>query len=339
MKKMLTILIGAVVIANLAGCDLSDDASDESNPATEWTKDSDTTGGESGTDENSNSGNDADSDSQEKSGSQADSESEDENSNILRTNKVGESSIFVVGEDENEVEVTLSNWGVIWNDLYEQKLIFFDVEFNNIGENSVDVSPGLFTVYADDYAVEIIYAPDDSMQPTTLSSGRKAKGRVYALLDPDSANSIEVQVAKTVWVLKNDSETNSADSASVTENVNGSEDPASSGTSSDYEDFSGTYADSKFTAVIEEYPELVTASDGTVSYGKMDLYHDGEKLYSRELYLEDGNTAPWNKDYDIVCSFSGSDVEKNYVGFLQADGKKCIELGFGGEYSDTLEIQ
>ena len=54
--------------------------------------------------------------------------------------------------------------------------------------------------------------------------------------------------------------------------------------------------------------------------------------------MEDEDTAPWNKQYDVLCSFAGFDVGKNYAGFTQSAGKNSLDLGFDGEYSDTLEI-
>lgn len=124
--------------------------------------------------------------------------SEDTDLNKL---KIGETASFTVEED-GTMDVTITDWGISWNDMKEENTIYFDVEFENTGSTKIEIGPSMFSVYADDYSTELSYLELDVLQTTSLHGGRKARGKVYATVNADSVDKIEVQIAKTVWVLK-----------------------------------------------------------------------------------------------------------------------------------------
>lgn len=329
MKKIIMIFISASFIMSLCGCGFIDEAVDDMKKDREWAIENNAFTDGNGSGKKSSDENDSSSDNQI-----VDQPQKSDDSDEL---KVGETTTFTVdqGDKEGEIELTILNWGSIWSDNYEQNIIWFDTEFNNVGENPVSISAALFAVYADDYSVDLSYLESDGLQTTSLDSGRKAKGRVYAVVDSNSVNSIEVQVSSAVWVLQriDTSEPNSVETDSTTENEVATEE-----TSTSYGDFSGEYTGSKYTATVTMYAETMTSSDDELVCGTIDIFCNGEKLFSKDLYLEDEDTAPWNKQYDVLCSFAGFDVGKNYAGFTQSAGKNSLDLGFDGEYSDTLEI-
>lgn len=115
--------------------------------------------------------------------------------------KIGETASFSVEED-GSMDVTVTDWGTSKNELTGKDTIYFAVEFKNTGSSAVGIAPAIFSVYADDYSVELSYSADDVLQATSLDGGRKASGRVYAEVNADSVEKLEVQLANTVWVLK-----------------------------------------------------------------------------------------------------------------------------------------
>lgn len=147
-------------------------------------------------------------------------ESEDENStNELET---GDTASFTVEED-GTMDVTITEWGTYWDDLKEENIIYFDVEFNNTGSTEIAVGPSLFSVYADDYSTELTYAESDMLQATSVHGGRKAHGRVYADVNADSVSKLEVQLAETVWVLKDNKNSDNTESEGEISDENKSE--------------------------------------------------------------------------------------------------------------------
>ena len=223
---------------SLCGCDFVDNAVDDMKKDREWAIENNAFTDGNGSGKKNSDENDSSSDNQT-----VDQPKESDDSNEL---KVGETTTFTVdqGEKEGEIELTILNWGSVWSDNYAQNIIWFDTEFNNVGENPVSISAALFAVYADDYSVDLSYLESDGLQTTSLDSGRKAKGRVYAVVDANSVNSIEVQVSSAVWVLQriDTSEPNSVETDSTTENEVATEE-----TSTSYGDFSGEYTGSKYT--------------------------------------------------------------------------------------------
>ena len=78
---------------------------------------------------------------------------------------------------------------------------FLEIDMENMGDEEISITGGNFLFYADGYALENVYLYKDEELPlvSTLSPGRKVKGRVYATGENiDSAESIEVELGDAV---------------------------------------------------------------------------------------------------------------------------------------------
>lgn len=78
---------------------------------------------------------------------------------------------------------------------------FLEIDMENMGDEEISITGGNFLFYADGYALENVYLYKDEELPlvSTLSPGRKVKGRVYATGENiDSAEIIEVELGDAV---------------------------------------------------------------------------------------------------------------------------------------------
>ena len=81
------------------------------------------------------------------------------------------------------------------------KYIYLELEFENISDSDQIVSSFYFNCYADGANCEQEYATDTESLDSTLSAGRKCKGKVVFEV-PISASVIEVEYDLSVWVSK-----------------------------------------------------------------------------------------------------------------------------------------
>lgn len=80
------------------------------------------------------------------------------------------------------------------------KFIYFEFEFENIGDTDTSVGSWDFDCYADGYEVSDVYATADNTMTTitTLSPGRKTKG-IAVFEVPQNAEKIEVEYETSYW--------------------------------------------------------------------------------------------------------------------------------------------
>lgn len=104
--------------------------------------------------------------------------------------------------DTTKIEVTLTDWGTVYDSLSNRILMYVSYSVANTGNDSIYVSNSMFNVYADDFSVEQAYYNDDIPSDADLSPGRKLSGRFYAKTNPEYAYNIEVECGDVVFVLK-----------------------------------------------------------------------------------------------------------------------------------------
>lgn len=217
-------------------------------------------------------------------------ESEDENS--INELKTGDTASFTVEED-GTMDVTITEWGTYWDDLKEENIIYFDVEFNNTGSTEIAVGPSLFSVYADDYSTELTYTELDMLQTTSVHGGRKAQGRVYADVNADSVSKLEVQLAETVWVLKDNKNSDNTESEeevsgkAMPENTEPENETSDTGIpenliygEEDIGNIAGMYWDYTATSNIEL---SMYSSPEENAVGNVKVYYSGTPTYTGEI--------------------------------------------------------
>lgn len=130
----------------------------------------------------------------------------DEVLEMLKGEEATESrKIYGVGETvtfESGISVTITEWGTKYNHYHGQTISYIDVEFENNGTEACSISPGMLSVYADDYAMDITYMEDDASNTVAIDVGRRAGLRIYAVVDPRQVEKLEAQLGNAVWVLK-----------------------------------------------------------------------------------------------------------------------------------------
>lgn len=217
-------------------------------------------------------------------------ESEDENS--INELKTGDTASFTVEED-GTMDVTITEWGTYWDDLKEENIIYFDVEFNNTGSTEIAVGPSFFSVYADDYSTELMYTELDMLQTTSVHGGRKAHGRVYADVNADSVSKLEVQLAETVWVLKDNKNSDNTESEeevsgkAMPENTEPENETSDTGIpenliygEEDIGNIAGMYWDYTATSNIEL---SMYSSPEENAVGNVEVYYSGTPTYTGEI--------------------------------------------------------
>ena len=82
-----------------------------------------------------------------------------------------------------------------------EKYAFLEIDMENTGNDDITMTGSFFKFYADGYALSNVWLNEDGELPlvSTLSSGRKVKGRVYAEgPEINSAERIEAELGKAV---------------------------------------------------------------------------------------------------------------------------------------------
>lgn len=128
--------------------------------------------------------------------------------------KVSTGGKYKIGEtvkmenDITKIDLTLTEWGTVYDTLSEEILTYVSFSVTNTGEGNVYVYDEMFNVYADDYSAKYTsWFDDDSNTPSSadLSPGRKFNGTFYLDLDPDDVNVIEAEYGDVVFVIKDES--------------------------------------------------------------------------------------------------------------------------------------
>lgn len=137
--------------------------------------------------------------------------------------KIGET--VKMKNDTTKIDLTLTEWGTVYDTLSEEILTYVSFSVTNTGEGNVYVYNDMFNVYADDYSAKYTsWFDDDSNTPFSadLSPGRKFNGTFYLQLDPDDVSNIEVELGDVVFVVKDETtqETNKNADNNAQNNIN-----------------------------------------------------------------------------------------------------------------------
>jgi hypothetical protein len=273
-KKIISTIMCVVLVTALSGCEFVDTAVEEAKKDSEWTKENNAFTDGAG------AGNDS-------------------TESVSNKREVGETASFTV--EDGSMDVTVTDWGSVWSDYHEQNIVYFNAEFNNTGTTAISITPGLFSVYADDYAVELAYTESDVLQTTSLDAGRKAKGKIYAVADADNVGTIEVQLANTVWTLK---------------------DGASAGTVDVDLPLDLMADDNQIDNLSGAYSSLFSAST-------MDFSLESSSVGYADIYLADDLDSPYANN-----SYSGeiSEVQNNV--YVLQSGEDTVIISFYSEATD-----
>ena len=131
------------------------------------------------------------------------SDKEEEEKSGVKKNKDGKK--FYVGDvvEGSNWKVTYLNKGVHINDneFYEQKpntkIVYIEVEVENISGSDQIVASTSFDCYADGYECDWYCNLDEDLS-ATLSPGRKSTGKAFFVV-PDNAKEIEFEFSDDIW--------------------------------------------------------------------------------------------------------------------------------------------
>lgn len=131
------------------------------------------------------------------------SDKEEEEESGVKKNKDGKK--FYVGDvvEGTNWKVTYLNKGVHKNDnqFYEQKpntkIVYIEVEVENISGSDQIVASTSFDCYADGYECDWYCNLDEDLS-ATLSPGRKSTGKAFFVV-PDNAKEIEFEFSDDIW--------------------------------------------------------------------------------------------------------------------------------------------
>ena len=131
-------------------------------------------------------------------------------------------SVYSVGDVLNfsnsngeEYSVCITDWGTSVDgsilDIFSLKTVtWFQYVIMNTGDEEVTVSDNIFNIYADDYSVDTEWSEEGTFLET-LAPGKKTSGKVYAEMDADEVNKIEVQIHDSTVLIKDGQSGNSGD--------------------------------------------------------------------------------------------------------------------------------
>lgn len=358
MKKFLSTIVKVVVIGFLllvliGSCADSDDTvtnmeTEELSQGEKTVSQEETASGEADAEEASEDEN-ADADQQDVATEQSDNDEDanaDDNAGADSSDKVEEDGKYKVGdttkffmENGGEIAVTVTDWGTDYDSFTEEPLTYAEYYIENIGDEEVTVGNGSFNMYADDFSVDLTYSGSSDMYvgSANISSGRKVTGRVYGVLDPDSADNIELEVYDKIYVLKNKCyKTINANDMSV-ENIKISKD---------------VKADSKQIANIAgHYYGYLSGKNGTSDIN-LSMYSSPEDkaVGNIELYLSSEVENYGDNSYksEIVkvkpniyaLAIEGQEVLISFYTDNELGGEYgiCANIYIDGEYVDTVHM-
>ena len=124
-----------------------------------------------------------------------------EDSSKDAASQIGE-AVTCVTEDGGRMSITIKNYGRTFDQLTSKQLLYVDYEIENVGDQSVSVGNGMFSIYADDYAVEQSSLGDKAVLSEDVVPGKKVAARLYGSIDPKSADKIEVIAGNVTFAIK-----------------------------------------------------------------------------------------------------------------------------------------
>lgn len=125
-----------------------------------------------------------------------------------------ETSTYCIGdtidmffENGGSMNLIINGCESVYNETFEQTLLKVSYTVENTGNTTIEVGNALFTMYADDYAVESATA-SDTTRDAMLSAGRKHDGIMHWKINPNDAENIEIEFGDAVIALKSEGELN-----------------------------------------------------------------------------------------------------------------------------------
>ncbi len=122
--------------------------------------------------------------------------------------QIGE-SVIMNGKSKStgmsfKANITITDFGTHWDNIYEQNYFYVSYRIKNIGENTMDVSSTMFDIYVDNKAVpyERLTGENDFVQVVSLAAGREAEGKIFADINPENAQEIDIQLGDTIFKIK-----------------------------------------------------------------------------------------------------------------------------------------
>lgn len=138
--------------------------------------------------------------------------------------------------------VCITDWGTsvdgsLLNIFSLETVTWFQYVIVNTGDESMTISDNIFSIYADDYTVDTKWTEEGTFLET-LAPGKKTSGKVYAEMNADNVNKIEVQVNDSMVLVKDGQ---SEDSGEDSYDASGEDSYDASGDESQYEDSEDDY--------------------------------------------------------------------------------------------------
>lgn len=114
--------------------------------------------------------------------------------------RIGETiQLYSEGDTGQTVSVTLTKWGQLFG-TEDGNLIYVNYTIENTGTSNIIVGDSLFDIYADNNKAEMVDG-ENSIWSEEISSGREARGTLYAKIVPKEYTSIEVECGGCVYLL------------------------------------------------------------------------------------------------------------------------------------------
>lgn len=106
-------------------------------------------------------------------------------------------------DDFGEFELTFTDYGTDSHKYSNDVYTYIEYEVENTGEESVYFNDGEIECYADGYSVNNEYVIDgDYNNNLSLAAGRKVTAKVYFEVDIDEVDSLQLEYADAIWVIK-----------------------------------------------------------------------------------------------------------------------------------------
>lgn len=113
-------------------------------------------------------------------------------------------TISLSSEDGMEIEITLTDYGMEYGTSQYGNLTYVSYTIENTGVIDATVGEYLFDMYGDDYKIDLV-PYSSTISSTTISSGRKISGILYANINMDQYTRLELECANTVFLLRDSS--------------------------------------------------------------------------------------------------------------------------------------
>lgn len=112
--------------------------------------------------------------------------------------------ISLSSEDGMQIEITLTDYGMEYGTSQYGNLAYVNYTIENTGVVDATVGESLFDMYGDDYKIDLV-PYSGTILNTTISSGRKISGTLYADINMDQYTRLELECADAIFLLRDSS--------------------------------------------------------------------------------------------------------------------------------------